>query len=204
VGPFKQRFQTKRTDTLLLSSQSSPWSFLLIAKKALTPLYVHDLVTEMAGNQRLARVVTSILQRHLQAHSAHRVVIGFHMSVTANYLRRIKLNDVHLAFILPSLIEGVTKTRNKDSVVRHDCAMVIVHQSADPFEQLANILLLASISQQIDLSSEAITTILYSIAEMMAELEHRQFLLSINSVLGPQGNLSKLPEPVLRRLLSIP
>lgn len=74
----------------------------------------------MASNQRLARIVISILQRHVQAASAHRAAIGFHMSVTADYLRRIKLNDVHLAFILPSLIEGVTKTRNKDCVVSHD------------------------------------------------------------------------------------
>jgi len=74
----------------------------------------------MAGNQQLARIVISILQRHVQAHSVHRAAIGFHMSVTADYLRRIKLDDVHLAFILPNLIEGVTQTRNKDCVVRHD------------------------------------------------------------------------------------
>jgi hypothetical protein len=104
----------------MLFSQSSPWSFLLVAKKALTPLYIHDLVTEMAANQPLARIVMSILQRHVQANSAHRAAIGFHMSVTADYLRRIKLTDVHLAFILPPLIEGVTKTRNKDCVVRRD------------------------------------------------------------------------------------
>ena len=91
---------------------------MLVLKKALTPLYIHDLVTEMAANQRLARIVISILQRHVQANSVHRAVIGFHMSVTAGYLRRIKLTDVHLAFILPCLIEGVTKTRNKDCVVR--------------------------------------------------------------------------------------
>ena len=72
----------------------------------------------MAGNQQLARIVISILQRH--AHSSHRAAIGFHMSVTADYLRRIKLDDVHLAFILPNLIEGVTQTRNKDCAVRHD------------------------------------------------------------------------------------
>jgi hypothetical protein len=93
---------------------------LLVAKKALTPLYIHDLVTEMTANERLARTVVSILRRHVQAKSVHRAVIGFHMSVTADYLRRMKLNDVHLAFILPSLIEGVTKTRNKDCVVRHN------------------------------------------------------------------------------------
>ena len=87
-------------------------------KKALTPLYIHDLVTEMTTNQRLARIVMSILQRHVQANSTHRAVIGFHMSVTAGYLRRIKLTDIHLVFILPCLIEGVTKTRNKDCVVR--------------------------------------------------------------------------------------
>lgn len=109
----------RRPDTLILSSQSSPWSFLLVAKKALTPLYIHDLVTEMTANQRLARTVISILQRHLRANSVHRAAIGFHMSVTADYLRRIKVNDVHLAFILPSLIEGVTKTRDRDCVVRH-------------------------------------------------------------------------------------
>ena len=105
-------------DTDVLFSQSSPWSFLLVAKKALTPLYTHDLVTEMTTNQRLARIVTSILQRHIQASSVHRAVIGFYMSVTADYLHRIKLTNVHLAFMLPPLIDGVTKTRNKDCVVR--------------------------------------------------------------------------------------
>jgi len=85
-----------------------------------TPLYIHDLVTEITANQQLARIIISILQRHVQAGSAHRAAIGFHMSVTADYLRRIKLTDVHLAFILPCLLEGVTKARNKDCVVRHD------------------------------------------------------------------------------------
>lgn len=113
-------FHATIPDTLILFSRSSPWGFLLVLKEALTPLYIHDLVTEMAANQRLARIVISILQRHVQANSVHRVVIGFHMSVTAGYLSRIKLTDVHLAFILPCLIEGVTKTRIKDCVVRHD------------------------------------------------------------------------------------
>jgi U3 small nucleolar RNA-associated protein 10 len=116
----KSTFVTTIPDALILSSQSSPWSFLLVAKNALTPLYIHDLVTEMAANQRLTRIVISVLQRHVQANAVHRAVIGFHMSVTADYLRRIKLDDVQLAFILPSLIEGVTKTRNKDCTVRHD------------------------------------------------------------------------------------
>ena len=82
--------------------------------------------------------------------------------------------------------------------------MVIVHHGTDLVEQLANILLLANISQQIDLSNDAINTILCAIAELTAKLEHKQFLLSIISILSPQEPLSKLPEPVFGRLLSIP
>ena len=38
----------------------------------------------------------------------------------------------------------------------------------------------------------------------MLTLEHKQFPLSITSILGPQESLSKLPELVLGRLISIP
>lgn len=46
--------------------------------------------------------------------------------------------------------------------------------------------------------------ILCSISEMMGNLEHKQFLLSITSILSPQESLSELPKPVLGRFLSIP
>jgi len=70
--------------------------------------------------------------------------------------------------------------------------------------QLANILLLAKISQQTELSNDAIEVILCSIAETMVKLEHKQFLLSISSILSPQNPLPTLPEPVFVQLLSTP
>jgi hypothetical protein len=81
---------------------------------------------------------------------------------------------------------------------------VVVRWYPDSFEQLANILLLANISQQTDLSGSSIDAILCSIDDMMVNLEHKQFLLSISSILGPQEPLSELPEPILGRLMSIP
>ncbi|PVG00071.1 hypothetical protein CPB86DRAFT_701979 [Serendipita vermifera] len=171
--------------SLLHILENSVWSFLQLHQKALTQLPFEKLVQEMRSKPALAKRIFGLLGKYAEKRSEHRAAIGFYLKVNLHYLSEIKLDNQLTGSILSSVLVLIPTVESVDAAA-------------------AYLLLLSQLSNQVKLHTDALESILVSIAHLKPSIEPSYLLFSISLILRHQEEIKSFPVVLVRYLEAIP
>jgi U3 small nucleolar RNA-associated protein 10 len=125
----------------------------------------------MLKNDDVSRFVTSLLPNTTKKGLNHRVLVAFNAATLHDFIKRSKsINEGTISYLLPALLEPL-KPKSKNL-------------SQDPV--LGSFILLATLSQKCQLSSDALKLIVGSMASCAHVVRGDQFISSLVAVCQPQ------------------
>ena len=142
----------------------------------------------MLKNDDVSRFVTSLLPTATKKGLNHRVLLAFNAATLHDFIKRSKsINEGTISYLLPALLEPL---KPKSKILSQDLV-------------LGSYILLASLSQKCQLSSDALKLIVGSMASCAHAVPADHFISSLVAVCQPQPEIEDFTSATFKHLVAL-